>query len=99
MNDTSQKTDIRALSDLARIEVPEEELRSLEEEIPAILAFVEQIGELSGNGDEEREADPRNVMRDDKEPHEPGAYTDVLLEAAPERADGYVKVKQVIKRS
>lgn len=89
--------DVRALADLARIAVSEEELSALADEIPEILAFVEQVNEVGGVETEAEDA-LRNVMRDDSEPHEPGRYTENLLAAAPRERDRYVEVRQVLKK-
>lgn len=89
--------DVRALAELARLEVSEEELQKLEKEIPEILSFVETI----------KKADTslvaamdklRNVMREDENPHESGIYTEQLLRAAPVREGDRIAVKQVISK-
>lgn len=95
------KVNIRALAQLARIEVSDAELAKLETEIPAILAFVEMIKSVSdaellalrGLGGE-----VRNVVRADENPHESGIYTEDLLAAAPARERDRIAVKQVISR-
>lgn len=88
---------IRALAELARIEITESEEKALEKEIPAILSFVETIQSVAAEGDEEPVAPAHhNVMRDDSAPHANGAHTDVLLKAMPQREGNYLKVKQVI---
>ena len=90
--------DVRALAKLARLEVSDAELAKLEMEIPAILAFVETIQKVSTDVPE---VDPklRNVIREDKDPHESGAFTRDLLDAAPATRDDQVVVKQVISRN
>ena len=35
-------------------------------------------------------------MREDSNPHEPGVYTEDLLNLAPERAGQYVKVQKIL---
>jgi Asp-tRNA(Asn)/Glu-tRNA(Gln) amidotransferase C subunit len=61
------------------------------------LEFVETIQKVSGEG---KAGDPklRNVMREDKDPHESGTYTAELIKAAPEHKDDQIVVKQVISR-
>jgi len=91
------KVDVRALATLARMDVPDEELKKLETELPAILKFVEAIQSVKV---EKTERNPtlRNVMREDVEPHESGIYTEKLLAQAPAKKDGRLVVKQVISR-
>ncbi len=93
----AQKTvDIRALADLARVAISDEEVKSLETQIPAILDFVAEIQAVSV-GDVVAEHELVNVFRADENPHESGIYTKVLLDAAPAQENGYVKVRQVLK--
>ena len=91
------RIDVKALADLARIEMPEDELKKLKKELPEILAFVETI---QGADVSEIERNPalRNVMREDGEPHESGIYTEKILAQAPAQKDGRLVVKQVISR-
>ena len=93
----SPKVDIKALAELARLEISDAEVAKLEKEIPDILKFVEQIQNVAG---ETNEPSPelRNVMREDDSPHESGIYTERLLKAAPKQKDGRVVVKQVVSR-
>ena len=93
----SPEINVRALAALARIEMPEDELKKLEKELPEILAFVETI---QGADVSEIERNPalRNVMREDGEPHESGIYTEKILAQAPAQKDERLVVKQVISR-
>ena len=94
----SPKVDIRALADLARLEISDAEVAQLEKEIPDILKFVEQIQNVAGEANE-TSPELRNVMREDEHPHESGIYTERLLKAAPKQKDGRVVVKQVVSRN
>lgn len=91
------EVDVKALAELARLEVTGAELAKLEKEIPDILKFVEQIQKVA---DDAKPASPelRNVMRADENPHESGEYTERILKAAPKSEDGRVVVKQVVSR-
>ncbi len=93
----TQKVDVKALAQLARLDVSDEELVRLEKQIPDILAFVEQIQKVSGDIAETPEH--RNIMRDDTDPHETGLHTETLLSAAPKVRDGKIVVKQVVSRT
>jgi len=91
------KVDVRALASLARLEVSDEEVAKLEKELPSILQFVEQIQKASSDAPPERHS-LRNVMREDKNPHESGLYTKKLLDAAPAQEKDQVVVKQVLRQ-
>lgn len=88
--------DVAALARLARLDVAPEELARLEKEIPAILAFVDEIQNVTTGAIPTGEV--RSVMRSDENPHESGIYTEELLAAAPAVLDGAVVVKQVLSK-
>jgi len=91
------KVNIKALAELARLDISDAEVVKLEKEIPEILKFVEQVQSVAGDT-KETSPELRNVMREDTDPHESGMYTERLLEAAPKQKDGRVVVKQVVSR-
>lgn len=93
----THNVDVAALAKLARLEVSPQELTRLQEEIPAILSFVETIQKASSEAPSEMPM-LRNVMRKDENPHESGLYTDDLLAAAPLQKDNQIAVKQVISK-
>lgn len=92
------KADIRALANLARLELSDAEVAKLEQEIPGILAMVDQIQQISAELPKAVSPAHRNVTRADVNPHETGKYTEVLLAAAPSRIGNQVAVKQVVSR-
>ena len=96
-NVTSNGVNIRALAELARVEISDEEVAKLEKEIPNILTFVETI-QKADISSAVADTSLRNVMRADENPHETGVYTEALLSAAPAREANRIAVKQVISR-
>lgn len=93
----ADNVDIAALAKLARLEVTEAELARLEKEIPAIVAFVEEINGANVAAEAKSPA-LRNVLRADESPHESGEYTERILKAAPTAKNNRVVVKQVVSR-
>jgi len=88
--------DLQHLAELARMEISEEEQKTLLTEIDPVLQYVEQIREVAVGSVVPEAGEVRNVMREDGEPHETGLYTDELLAAAPDSEKGYVKVKNIL---
>ncbi len=90
-----QREDIERLARLSRLAVSDAEAVTLAGEIDAVIGYVSEVqsapGTSVGSG-----GDMENVMRPDADPHEPGAYTDTLLSAAPKSRDGYVVVKKIL---
>lgn len=89
--------EVLKLAKLARIGVSAEEAESLSHEFEAILGYVGQVKTITN--EELRitnEHSLRNIMRDDTNPHESGIYTDAVLENAPAKERGYIKVKKIL---
>jgi Asp-tRNA(Asn)/Glu-tRNA(Gln) amidotransferase C subunit len=75
----------------------------MEGDMAAILGYVDKLKAATGS-----EAGPvmsvnKNVLREDANPHEGGAYTEKLINLAPKKeinADGsFVKVKKILGSS
>ncbi len=87
---------VKKLAVLCRIDIKEDEIEELRKEMGAILQYV---GEISDVATEERVSEVgvlKNVMREDGESHESGAYTDAILSEAPSTEGRYVKVKKIL---
>ncbi len=87
---------MKRLALLSRIDMSDTELVALQGEMESILGYVDKVGELVT---EEKVADVgihRNIMREDEQPHESGAYTEALLDAAPAREGDFMKVKKIL---
>ncbi len=94
------RAEIEKLANLSRLKLSEEEIVRFQGEMDAILAYVDKLktATVNKNG---REAEPvmsvnKNVMREDVNPHESGAYTDKLVKAAPRHDGSYIKVKKIL---
>jgi aspartyl/glutamyl-tRNA(Asn/Gln) amidotransferase C subunit len=87
--------DVTKLAALARISVPESELKKFASEFDAILKYVGQLEEL-----EVKKGEPllpyTNVFRIDGEPHAKGIHTEKLAEQFPAREGNLLSVKQII---
>lgn len=84
------------LARLARIEIGEAEAETLSHEFEAILNYVGEIKNSKIEDSKIENYTPRNVMREDKNPHESGIHTEKLLNEAPAKERGYVKVKKIL---
>lgn len=92
------KEDIQNLAELARIEVGEGEIERFRSSIEDILGYVSEVRTVSG-GEVSNTLSVgalRNVFREDTEPHESGKYTEGVLVNAPDKENGYLKVKKIL---
>ncbi len=87
--------DIEKLSQLARIQISDDEKASLAKEIEAILSYVAEIQTASADAPV-KEDYLRNVFRSDTVVHESGEFTEKLLAASPDRDGQYFKVKKIL---
>ncbi|OHA89273.1 MAG: hypothetical protein A3C70_00140 [Candidatus Zambryskibacteria bacterium RIFCSPHIGHO2_02_FULL_43_14] len=87
------------LAKLARIEIGYEEAESLSHEFDAILGYVGEVKGVSKADNLKLKADSfpiRNIMRNDKDPHETSFYTENILGQAPAREGNYIRVKKIL---
>lgn len=85
---------------LARIELQDKEAEDLAKEFGSILDYVGEIKQAV-KGKKATVLDRKgshlhNVLREDTKAHEPGLYTEALLEQAPSKEGGYIKVKKIL---
>lgn len=89
--------DVKKLAALARVQIAETELKKFTSEFDAILAYVGQLESLDISTSPDAKKPPlRNVMREDGEPHAPGAYTEKIAAQFPAREGDALVVKQII---
>ena len=87
---------IEKLAGLSRIKISEKESAALAEDLERIVAYVSQVTEASAETPTPIKPMMHNVLREDKEPHAPGIFTEALLAQAPATVRALVKVKKII---
>lgn len=92
------KADVDNLARLARIDISEDENVRLQKDLESILGYVSELTAAAGDVPAVTKDELANVMRPDDLAHEPGAFTNAILAAAPKSEDGYVVVRQIIER-
>ena len=91
------KATVRTIANLARIEVPEQDLDHLAGELTGILRFVEQLAEVDTSG-----VAPMTSVAEMTLPRRPDVVTDGdrqadILANAPEADNGFFLVPKVIE--
>lgn len=90
--------DIKKISELARIRLDSKEEKELAGELESILGYIDKLKETSVDGIEETShVFHVNEFRKDEAPKEifPSAP---LVEAAPEKERGFIKVKKILDK-
>ncbi|MBX2866622.1 Asp-tRNA(Asn)/Glu-tRNA(Gln) amidotransferase subunit GatC [Candidatus Kaiserbacteria bacterium] len=91
-----KREDIEHLATLARIDLKDEEVASLTDSITSILGYVSDVNAITTEEKPKEVGALYNVMREDEETHEPGQYTEAILNEAPKREGQYIQVKKIL---
>ncbi|MCW5695060.1 MAG: Asp-tRNA(Asn)/Glu-tRNA(Gln) amidotransferase subunit GatC [Pseudolabrys sp.] len=90
-------TTVRRIARLARIAVKDEEVEHLQGELNAILAFVEQLGEVNVEGVEPMTSVTPMAMKSRADVVTDGDNPEAVLSNAPQSEDGFFLVPKVIE--
>jgi len=88
---------VRRVAHLARIAVAGEEVDALQGELNAILAFVEQLGEVDVEGVEPMTSVTPMAMKMRNDEVTDGGIADAILRNAPAREDHFFLVPKVVE--
>jgi aspartyl-tRNA(Asn)/glutamyl-tRNA(Gln) amidotransferase subunit C len=88
--------EIENLANLCRIDLSEDEKLELLDEMGSILSFIDQVQSIKLADKKDDVGKLKNIMREDKDPHTGGEYTEVILGEAPKKEGGYFKVKKIL---
>jgi aspartyl-tRNA(Asn)/glutamyl-tRNA(Gln) amidotransferase subunit C len=92
------KEEVKHIAKLARLGLTEKEIEQLQKELSSILDYFEELKEVDIS-----EIEPtthsilvENVMREDQINEKLKMKNEKLLELAPDKKDGYLKVKSIL---
>jgi aspartyl-tRNA(Asn)/glutamyl-tRNA(Gln) amidotransferase subunit C len=88
---------VRRIAHLARIAVAEQEVPHLQGELNAILAFVEQLGEVNVDGVEPMTSVMPMEMKKRHDVVDDGGIADEVVANAPETQDHFFLVPKVVE--
>lgn len=91
------KATVRSIAELARIEVPDEELDHLAGELSNILTFVEQLSEVNTDGVAPMTSVAAMTLPMRKDEVTDGGQQEAVLANAPEPAEGFFTVPKVVE--
>ncbi len=95
------REDILNLAGLARLEIGEDEIASLQKDISNILEYVSQVSAVSVDGERKEVGIVRNVLRPDapREANDPLAGKEEnILGALPKREGDFAVVRKIIQK-
>ena len=88
---------VRRIARLARIAVTDDEVPHLQGELNAILAFVEQLGEVDVEGVEPMTSVTPMAMKKRQDGVTDGGYPDRIVQNAPATEDNFFLVPKVVE--
>lgn len=91
--------DIEKLALLARIKLSTNEKENFQKEFEEILDYVSRLKDVDEKelGIENYEPEIKNVMREDKNYHQPRDFSEDLLKEVPVAEGDYVRVKHILE--
>jgi aspartyl-tRNA(Asn)/glutamyl-tRNA(Gln) amidotransferase subunit C len=88
---------VRRIAHLARIAVAEDEVEHLKDELNAMLAFVEQLGEVKVDGVEPMTSVTPMTMKKRRDAVTDGGIAEDIVRNAPSSDDNYFVVPKVLE--
>lgn len=89
---------VKHIAKLARLKLPEKEVKKMQKELSAILDYIDKLKEVDVSDTQPFSMKLENVFRKDlAESQEPKVDSQKLIEMAPEKKGSFVKVKSVFK--
>lgn len=88
---------VKRIGRLARIRIEEEEVASYQEELNAILGFVEQLGEVNVDGVEPMTSVTPMQLRRRDDVVTDGGYPERIVQNAPLTEDNFFMVPKVVE--
>ncbi len=96
-------TEIKKLANLSRIDIKDDEAKAMAQDFDAILAYVDQIKEVSEEiGDKDEVLTDKenyflyNITREDEVTNNNIEKREDILKNAPKTEDDFIKVKQIL---
>ncbi len=88
---------VRRIAKLARIRVNDEEVSTLQNELNAILGYVEQLGEVNVDGVEPLSGGAQMALRQREDKLTDGDMAEKILANAPDRIGNFFAVPKVVE--
>ena len=91
------KEEVQHIAKLARLELTEPETENMQKELSAILDYFDVLKKVPQNNAQiHTELKGKNILRKDEAAQKPASLANNLVQVAPDKKDGYVKVKAIL---
>jgi len=89
------KEEVQHIAKLARLELTEQEVEKMQKDLSGILDYFNVLKIAPKNLSKAKPYSKKNVLRKDEVAEKPTSLANNLVQAAPSKKDGYVKVKAI----
>jgi aspartyl-tRNA(Asn)/glutamyl-tRNA(Gln) amidotransferase subunit C len=92
--------EVKHIAKLARLGLNQAEIKKMQKELSSILDYIEKLKKVDVSKVESSSHPIKieNIMREDEESKKPKTKSQRLLELAPEKKAGYLKVKSIFNQ-
>ena len=93
------KEEVEHIAKLARLELSEQEVEKMQKDLSSILDYFSVLKRAPRNNAEnyaEKRGIVNNELRKDEVAQKPASLANNLISAAPDKKEGYIKVKAVL---
>ena len=90
------REEIVKLATLSRLKLSDEEITHMQQDMGAILAYVDKLKSAPVSETGPMISVNKNVLREDANAHVGGVFTKKLIELAPKKEGNYFKVKKIL---
>jgi len=92
------KGEVEHIAKLARLELTEQEIEKMQKDLSAILDYVDILKKapLAKSKQGSRTSSGGTTTRKDVVDSKPASLANALVQAAPDKKDGYIKVKAIL---
>ncbi len=93
------KEEVQHIAKLARLELTEKEVKKMQKDLSAILDYFKilQNAKIKSQNDSVKLKMKTNATRKDEVVGKPASLANNLIQAAPDKKDNYIKVKQILQ--
>ena len=90
------REEIVKLATLSRLKLSDEEITHMQQDMGAILAYVDKLKSAPVSETGPMISVNKNVLREDANAHVGGVFTKKLIDLAPKKEGNYFKVKKIL---
>ncbi len=90
------KEEVIHIAKLARLELTDQEIENMQKDLSSILDYFKLLNKVKSGKQKTQQKETKNVLRKDEAMPKTASLANNLVQAAPDKKDGYIKVKSIL---